>query len=862
MSIATTILSSSNVGDKSVTLSWIKADLSNNNVKTASILLYDVSLNTIKSTPIPSNLLTASILQGTSDVSNSLIFNNLINGHGYEASIIGYNSSNEQTIGSTGECSFTPCGPPDAVVLSNATFDSSNNTISINCLFGNNGGTSIKSLILTVFANDASGSTPDVSYNVINFGGNDQIKNNKYTAIIPALNYAQGAVNTIAGVALNTYGQSEISNSVFVQTSNKPAQGTFLSALSGVYGNVNTDASGNVTVVASVGNISGITGNSGINPANFKSVIPVSFSFGYENSNKNVTGFTVTYIGYVRAENMDGFGNLGIDLSQNFPIPPNYSWSDSNVFNVNLLPNPNRNYVAFRDFRVLATNLKGNSPISKVDPKITAVTVLPPVLADVSGNNYILAVDISSCTVIFPSQIASDISANEPIIYSVKLRDQSNNDLATLNTTLNSVTFFSTFKEKEVYTAEIVATCYVNPSLTDYWAIPLPALTQLASNKINVSGYISVPPDAPTNLATITDVIKYGSGPLSSYTTKKGVVGVSWDSGAFTGFISPNKVDYDVTLSTNAPASGSLEPVPGTMTETNLRMLYGLQAGLSAYTITTTVTGGSTNAFFSDLGSASVNGVATRIVIPTSTQLFVSVVARIGNRKSSPLLLKTPVYCTNDTFDPPTINATVLPSVDAGKTSIVNVAISKPLASAIPTDTNPRSIILSRDDDSGTNSDVVLQTFEFDPMVTSYKYTDSLGSLNKNYTYSAQIVGFDANNKPLNGLIGYSSIVSYVSIPTITDVNLGSDVNSGTTNVTFTINKNGTGSLVGGLVLMPNAINGTGSVLLTSADDTPNSDTVLINKVIPDLSLASTPTVNIYAATARSAAIFPYTNNN
>jgi len=854
MPIATTTLSPSNVGDKSVTLSWVKADLSNNNVKTASILLYDVSLNTIKSTPIPSNLLTASILQGTADVSNSLIFNNLINGHGYEASIIGYNASNVQTLGSTSDCSFTPSGPPDAVVLSNATFDSSNNTITINCLFGNDGGTPVKSLILTVFANDASSNTPDVSYNVINFSGDIQIKNNKYTAIIPALNHALGAVNTIAGVALNTYGQSEISNSVFVQTSSKPAQGIFLSALSGVYGNV--DPSGNV---ASVGNISGITGNSGINPVTFKSVIPVSFSFGYENSNKSVTGFKVIYIGYSRAENMDGSGNTGTELTQNFVIPSNYIWTDSNIFNFNLLPS--RNYVAFKDFRVVASNSKGDSPVSKIDPKITAVTVLPPVLPDISGNNYSMVVDISSCTVTFPFQIAKDISANEPIIYTVKLRDQSNNDLGTVDTALNTVTFLSTYKEKVIYTAQINATCYVNPALTDYWAIPLPALTQLASNKINVSGYIAVPPDAPTNLATITDVMSNVPAALTTYTTKAGVVSVSWDPSAFTAFLPANKVDYDVTLSINAPDSGS-SVVPSTLTDTDLRKVYGQQGPPVAYKITTTITGGSNNAFFSDLGSALVGGASTKIVIPVATPLFVNVTARIGNKKSSPLFSKTPIYCNSDTFDRPTINATALPSVDSGNTSKVNVVISKPLTSAIPTGTNPRSIILSRDDDSGTNSHVVLQTFDFDPAAISYKYTDSLGSSSKKYTYSAQIVGVDANNKPLNGLIGYSSAVTYVSIPTITDLKLIPDVNSGTTNVTFNLNKNGTGSVVGGIIILQNTISGSGSALITSGDDNSNSDTVLITKTINDLSLAANPIVNIYAATTRSSATYPPANAN
>jgi hypothetical protein len=849
MPIATTTLSPSNVGDKSVTLSWIKADLSNNNVKTASILLYDVSLNTIKSTPIPSYLLAA-------DASNSLIFNNIINGHGYEASIVGYDASNVQTLGSTNNCSFTPSGPPDAVVLSNATFDSSNNTITINCQFGNDGGTPVKSLILTVFANDLSNNTPDVSYNVINFSGDIQIKNNKYTAIIPALNYNLGAVNTIAGVALNAYGQSEISNSVFVQTSNKPAQGIFLSATSGVYGNV--DASGNLT---NVGNISAITGNSGINPDTFKSVIPVSFSFGYENSNKSVTSFKVNYIGYTRAENMDGSGNTGTQLTQNFVIPSNYIWTDSNIFNFNLVPG--RNYVAFKNFTVVATNAKGDSPVSITNPKITAVTVLPPVLPDISGNNYSVAVDISSCTVTFPSQVAKDISGNEPIIYTVKLRDQSNNDVGTLDTTLNTVTFLSTYKEKVIYTAQIIAKCYVNPSLTDYWATPLPALTQLASNKIIVSGYIPVPPDAPTNLATITDVMSY-TGTLSTYTSKSGVVSVSWDPSQFTGFILSSQVQYDVTLSTNAPESGSIV-LPSSMTSDNLAKLYG-QLGPSAaaaYKTTITVSGGITNAFFSDLGSALVNGVPTRIVIPVSTAIFISVVARNGNKKSSPASLPAPIYCNSDTFDRTNISATAIPSVDGGKTSKVNVTINKPQASAIPAGAIPRTITLARDDDSGSNSHLVLQTYDYDPAASTYKFTDSLGSSNKKYTYSAQIIGLGSDGKPSNGLISYTNPpVSYVSIPTITDVKVGPDVNAGITNVTFTINKNGTGTLVGGICLVPNCINGTGSVLITSADDNPNSETVLISKDIMDLPLSPNPSANIYAATIHSSVTFPAANAN
>jgi hypothetical protein len=855
MSIASTTLSRSNVGDKSVTLSWTKADLSNNNVKTASILLYDVSLNTIKSTPIPSNLLTASILQGTADVSNSLIFNDLINGHGYEASIIGYNSSNVQTIGSTDECSFTPSGPPDAVVLSNATFDSSNNNISINCLFGNNGGTPIKSLILTVFANDASGSTPDVSYNVINFGGNVQIKNNKFTAIIPALNYAQGAVNTIAGVALNTYGQSEISNSVFVQTSSKPAQGIFLSALSGVYGNVNTDASGNVTV-ASVDNISGITGNSGINPVTFKSVIPVSFSFGYENSNKSVTGFKVTYIGYARAENMDGSGNLGNEHTQIFPIPPNYSWSDSNVFNVNLVPG--KNYVAFKDFRVLATNEKGDSPISKVDPKITAVTVLPPILPDISGNNYTLAVDISSCTVTFPSQITRDISANEPIIYSVKLRDQSNNDLATLSTTLNSVTFFSTFKEKVVYTAEIVATCDVNPSLTDFWAIP--ALTELKSNKIKVSGYISVSPDTPTNLATITDVINYGSGPLSSYTTKTGVVGVSWTAPIFSGFIPSNKLEYVVTIMTNTSDESAAQIIPNTMNDVDLKQLFGVSTGLSKFKKTITTTG-ITNAFFSELGVTSFNSSQTRIPFPTNTPLFVNVRSRNGTKISNPLLSLGAVYCNGDTFDALTVNATSLPSVDGGATSKVNVTIPKPATSTIPTDAIPQTVKLFRGDDSESGSPALLQTFGYDANAASYNFTDSLSSSNKKFTYSASIEGVNTAGNLLQGLTGYSSQVSYVSRATVSNVNVTPDINAGTTVVQFTLIKNGTGPVTAGIVYMLNSTNGTASAVITGADDAPG-DSVIISKTLPGLSLDSTPNVSVLAATARSTASFPDMNNN
>lgn len=856
MPIATTTLTPSNVGDKSVTLSWLKTDLSTNYVKTASILLYDLSLNKIKSTPIPSNLLTASVLNGAADVSNSLIFNDLINGHGYEASIIGYNSSNVQTLGSIGECIFTPSGPPDAVVLSNATFDSSNNTISINCLFGNNGGTPIKSLILTVFANDASGSTPDVSYNVINFGGNVQITNNKYTAKIPALNYAQGAVNTIAGVALNSYGQSEISNSVFVLTSSQPAEGTFLSALSGVYGNVNTDASGNVTV-ASVGNISGITGNSGINPVTFKSVIPVSFSFGYENSNKNVTGFTVKYIGYARAENMDGSGNLGNELTQTFPMPPNYSWSDSNVFNVNLTPD--KNYVAFRDFRVLATNSKGNSPISRVDPKITAVTVLPPVLADVSGNNYTLAVDISSCTVTFPSQITRDISANEPIIYSVKLRDQSNNDLATLNTTLNSVTFLSTFKEKVVYTAEIVAICDVNPSLTDFWAIPLPALTELKSNKIKVSGNISVAPDSPTNLSTTTDVLNYGSGPLSNYTTKTGLIGVNWTAPSFTGFIPTNSVLYDVTLMTYTSDESDAQFIPNTMNDADLRKLFGVSTGLSKYKTTITTTG-ITNAFFSELGVTTFNGASTRIPFPANTPIFVSVRARNGTKRSNPLLSDGPLYCNGDNFDRPTVNATSLPSVDGGATSKVNVTIPKPVTSTIPTDATPQTIKLFRGDDSESGSPTLLNTFTYDPNATSYNFTDSLSSSSKKYTYSARIEGVNAEGQLLQGLTGYSSQVGYVSRPTITNVTTTPDINGGTTNVQFTLNKNGTGAVTAGIVYMQNSTNGTASAVITGADDGPG-DSVIISKTLPGLSLDSTPNVSVLAATSRSTASFPDINN-
>lgn len=838
--ITSTTLTASYIGDKSVILSWNKADFNNNNVVTSSIMLHDVTLNKITSF----NLTSSQIQSTTSDIS----FNNLINGHGYEASIVGYNAQNVQTLGSTNECSFTPCGPPDPVVLSKAFYDDASHNIIIECLFGNNGGTQIKTLILTVFANDVYSNKQDVSYNVINFTGDNQIRNNRYTAIIPALNYSLGAINTIAGVALNTKRQSEISNSVFVTTSNKPVQGKIISVLSGLYGNFITDSSGNVTIVEGI-EISNITGDSGINVDTFQSYIPVSFEFGYENINKFITSFTIKYLQYDDAE------NLWIEKSQIFPMPDNYIWSDSNIFTVNLTPS--KNYVLFRDFKVSATNINGESPDSNVDPRINVVTVLPPVLPDISDNNYSLLMDSSSCTVTFPSHITKNISGNESIFYSVKLRNQSNNVISELTTKTNSVTFYDEFKEKNIYNAVIQAICYVDPSLTNNLSILLPSKTELRSNKIIVSGNIAVPPDPPTNLSINTYLMAVNSGPLTDYTNKSCVVGVTWTAPEFTGYVS-EPLTYTVTLMINTSDPTTATEIPSIMDIDQVKNLYGVLGGLPKYKISFTTTE-VTSTFFTSLGISSVSNTAANIVIPINAQLYVQVTANNNTKSSDAVSLIKPSFCNTETFDDVIVTAVLLPSQDEGLTSIVNIKVAQPLKTAIPSEFIAKTISLYRNIDSslGHGERKLLKTFNYDYAKDSgYVYSDSITSSTKKYVYSAQIEGTYRDGKNLVSLPGYSSQISYIAKPTITEVVVSPDLNGGITNIQFTLHKNNTGSIVCGIVTLSNTINSNDYAVITRSDDT-EENIVLIKKTIHDLSLDDNIVPNIIISTTKSSTIFP-----
>ena len=844
--ITSTTLTASNIDDKSVILSWNKDDFSNNNVVTASIMLHDITLNKITS----NNLTISQIQSTTSDIG----FNNLINGHGYEASIVGYNAQNVQTICSTNECTFTPCGPPDPVVLSKPFYDDISHNIIIDCLFGNNGGTPIKSLILTIFANHACNNKQDVSYNVINFTEDNKIINNKYTAIIPALNYSLGSVNTIAGVALNKKRQSEISNSVVVSTSNKPAPGKILNALSGFYGVMNKDSSGNV-IFDDVGEISKINGNSGINVDTFQSYVPVSFEFGYENSNKSITFFNIKYIECKCLENVEGSDNLEIEKSQLFPMVPNYVWSNSNIFNVNLTTS--KSYVLLKDFRVEAINENGSSHDSIIDDKVSAVTILPPILPDVSGNNYSLVVDSSSCTVSFPSQITRDISANEEIFYSVKLRDESNNYISELTTKTNAVTFYNDFKEKIIYNAEIQSICYLNSDLKNSWVNPFPRKSELKSNKIVVSGNISVSPDPPTNLSINTYLMDLNSGPLTAYTYKSCGVSVSWSAPEFTGYVS-EPLTYTVTLMTNTSDPLEATEIPSIMDIDQVKQLYDASDLLPKYKIITT-TREVTTAYFTSLGTSIVSSSATNIVIPINTQLYINVTASNNIKSSDAVSLTKPFFCNTETFDDVIVTAVSLPSQDEGLTSTVNIKVAQPLKTAIPSEFIGKTINLYRNIDSslGCLPDKLLKTFDYDyDNISGYVYSDSISSSSTKYVYSAEIEGTYKNEKKLVSLPGYSSQISYIAKPTITDLVISSDLNAGKTTIQFILTKNNTGSLLGGIISLSNTINGNAYIVITPSDDT-EKNTVLIKKTVSDLSLDTNIVPNIIISTTNSSTIFP-----
>ncbi len=679
---------------QSCSFTWSPLDISSNQIVNGSLYVY----NTVSQ--IMSNyLLSKTDLVGdcADPCVPPYVVNNLVNGAPYEAylSVLLVNGS---FIKTSNACNFTCDQIPATPTLISANYVLSGPSIRLQVQLGQppSDELSINAIVLV----------PGADYYTVFPITSLTPLGNVYTIDLSTNEFSNGSNNSIAVVAQNNAGVSAPSNVIVVYASTAPAAPAVTQVLSG-----------------------------------FDSSLPLTFT------QQNLTVGVIT--GFDISAN-----DVSNNLTKTWSIPDtsfNAITKIGNSYTVNLGAAPFNvpavsDGLYYNNFRVTTITSNGDR-VQSGTSTLRAIAATAPImtLADTS-----LSFDLSasSITAEYAVPINNALLGNlAPVYYNLVLTNQTTGLIVGTKTNVTGLiqTFTGlTIGSTDTFSCAVVANVALTNTQQAYWQQPLPVLSVLSSNTINIVQQVPYAPGPVTGL----NVIPFGSDSDASANFY-----LSWVQPASTG--SSPIAYYLYSYSANGTASGFAPDVSG-----NGPVEYANFTGLSKNTnYWFRVMAVNQNGLTSPYAYVGPASSETNFRAPPVTAAFVSPITNISMT----------VRITADAsgaYVPNGCTATFLKIYKIDPTGIVTTIANIPWATALI---------------AGQN--VVATTIPVEPA----------GSL---WVFSANIVGVDSTGASLVGPSGNASLTTF-GVPEL--VNVTSLYNSTTnqTTVTAKLLSNGCGSPLG-----------------------------------------------------------------